>query len=166
VQTFDDQFNWRDETIDDGIWPAPPRVSPLFHQTIGTIDFWMTDAHDDDNSYLVLISVADGCAALNGMMEHMASLARHRGDAADKLPVMFSRSLLWQSHYYDEAHRSLLVSVKSALEDVDRRLGLSSAWAQLRRLARFGFLPNGVNPSAVPLRPVPFPRPVRDDTGG
>ena len=114
-----------------------------------TTDFYLTDEHDDDNSQEALLGILHGCSLLTYYSEQIQNTYKELKAEQDpaKRAKLKSETLAY-ADTYDEELEKFLFSIRSALKDVDRRIGEAGLWRQLwRRLSRpTGRLPPGVNP--------------------
>jgi hypothetical protein len=151
LQTFRHRYNWADDVLlDDGIRARAPQVSPMFFQTVAAIDFHITDEHEDDNTYIAIISIADACTALGEIQERINALSEERRHKPPAF-LAYDEALVNQTRAYDEAHGRLMVTLEAAIREVDRRLVQSSWWWQVWRLKGLG---RGTNPAALEQQPI------------
>ena len=146
---FDAHFSW---SLENGpprdFLPNPPRITSSYRRLLDETDFWTTDAHEDDNTGLALINIADGAEVLQHYyaeaLKTWESLKELSGDEAVE---QWSRTVDTTRAYDVESARWLL-TVRSAQEDVDRRIGLAGVVTQLRRV--FRRMRSGSNPPNLP----------------
>ncbi len=138
---------------DDTI-PNPPRITPSYLGLLQHTDFWLTDAHGDDNTQQALIDIADGVAVLEHYSADVRGLLESAGSA--KTPgekAKYAKRGQETAVVYDQEVDRWLIMVRSALEDVQRRLTQATFARQLGRALRP--MPTGTNPPNLP--PVKHP---------
>jgi hypothetical protein len=129
--------------------PIPPLITASFERLQHEIDFWLTDAHDDDNTQQTLIDVSDGAR----LLQRYDADARAHFDAArnDAAPAESARRLargIEASKEYDQGLDRFRTMVGSGMIDAERRLRAATLGAQLRGLLQR--MPSGTNPPPVP----------------
>lgn len=128
--------------------PEPPAVSDVFSATVARTDFHLTDEFEGDNSQ----------EALFGLLDGLDQLRRYRDDTlrAVDLASGASSPTEKQRHLehgyalaaeYDGVVDVVLCQMDSALEDIERRLKITTVFRQLLR--PIGKLPSGTAPLPI-----------------
>lgn len=153
--TLSHRFKW-DGGIEEDLIPKPPIVSPAYADLVTSIEFYLTDEFQGDNAQQVFLSVLDGIDILadthRQIRERIALLPELRDkDRVDRLERV-QRELLQLAASYDERLGRFEATLKSGVQDIERRLKEARYPRQIVREVQgwFGGLPEGENPE--PLR--------------
>jgi hypothetical protein len=139
-----------DRRIDSDKIPHPPQLNPQFSDLVFQTEFFLTDEIRDDNSQEALLDIEAGCRSLDyywkdfdRRIQHIKSLppgperAERKAEAVDV------------AESYNRTSRMLQLSLRSTMDDMDRRLRASGTTSQLKRL--FTRLPPRENPPRIAL---------------
>jgi hypothetical protein len=133
----------------DDTTPNPPRVTPSYLGLLQHTDFWLTDEHSDDNTQQGLIDIADGAAVLERYVADVRGLLDSvKSATTPKEKAKYGKRAQETAVVYDRELDRWLVMVRSALDDVQRRLVEANLARQLGRALRP--MPTGANPPSLP----------------
>jgi hypothetical protein len=127
--------------------PKPPQPSPNFVALVGSLDFYLTDEHEDDNTQLGLLNILDGCDVLGYCAGQVRKLVDDISTAQGPVAVKLWHRAVEYAEEYDLELARFQTIVSSAVADVERRLREVSLFRQMRR--PIGALPKGVNPAPL-----------------
>lgn len=115
--------------------PRPASLSSAFVSTVGSVDFWITDEHSDDNSQEALLGVADGMAALSEIHSNgLAELDKARATEDQTKKRTHLQRLVEYAQEYDREVDYVQYIVRDSLRDLDRRLRIVRWWYQIPRI--------------------------------
>jgi hypothetical protein len=142
------RYGWDEHGPKTDNIPNPPKPLPIYLETIGRTDFYLTDEHDDDNTQQVLLEVINGCEVLKhywDRVDHYFDELQHTTDPGAKAKLR--ERALAAAGAYDTALDRVQFQIRDAIRDLERRLSESSLWRQANR--PLGRLPPGNNPPAL-----------------
>jgi hypothetical protein len=146
---FRSKFSWhKGEAPESDAIPYLPRLSDQYVSTVTSIDYYLTDEHDDDNAQQAHLNILDGIAHLNTYHTAALSLVEQAKAASDRAVALelLDRAFDNATIYDKEVDRVCYI-IGSALEDIDRRMNVARLGKQLRRVGRK--LPKRENPSSL-----------------
>jgi len=136
ASTFARRFDWNQSgAAPEPIIPRAPNVSATFEQTVTTAEFVLTDPSDDSSLQEVLLTISDSCRALDEYLARIRATVAEFREAEDPAQREQVRSDLHEmSAWYDQKLDPVQALIRSALENVERRLQEATMTRQLRRL--------------------------------
>ena len=150
LSAFHQHWGWQHGVVPaTDTTPNPPRITGSYQRLLQEIDFWLTDEHSDDNTQQALIDVADGASVLeryDGDVRKLFDSVKSAPTPKEKAKYL-SRAVDTAQIYDKELDRWFLM-VRSALSDVERRLGSARTLNQVGRALRR--MPRGTNPAPLP----------------
>jgi hypothetical protein len=136
LQGFDLQFGWSRATppASQNI-PKPPSVTSVFLSTIASLDWRLTDEHQEDDSAVAMMIIADLCDTMQ-RYHRIIEIFLDKADAAEDARVAATAldDAIEVAEKYDKEVNQFLFVLDSALKDVDGRLQRCNLWRQLARL--------------------------------
>lgn len=142
-------FGWNSDTgPSSDIVPNPPRITASYLRLLEATDFWLTDAHSDDNTQQALIEIADGVDLLGHYASETHRFVDSMHGAAHDIKADLRERALETSQAYDKEHDRWRIMIESALLDIERRLRVANLLTQAGRL--FRPMPKGENPPPLP----------------
>ena len=131
------KFNWDERGPKDGYIPNPPTVSSKYADLVTSIDFLLTDKHEDDTTQVGLLVVLDACKALGDIITKFQQIRAQIPAGPDELGKarLRDKAKVYVVEY-NRKHDKLMSYLRIVIDDVNRRLKEVKFGKQLKRQFR------------------------------